>query len=89
VRQEDPTPVHKQDTLDLVLAGVNDIKVTLKAVERRTDGALNLAFRAHEKAKTALWARTTWAPFIASALALAIAAVSAGYTAHALAALGH
>jgi hypothetical protein len=88
VRQEDPTPVHKQDTLDLVLAGVNDIKVTLKAVERRTDGALNLAFRAHQKAQAALWMRQSWGPYVVAGLSLAIAAMSAGYTAHALAALG-
>lgn len=72
------TPVNKQTTIDLVLSGINDIKSTLAIVERRTDSALNLAFRAHEKAKTALWARTTWAPFIASAVAVGLAAVAIG-----------
>jgi len=74
----DETPVKKQTTLELVLEGVNDLKASFASVERRTDSALNLAFRAHQTAKTALWARTTLAPLIASALAAGIAAVALG-----------
>lgn len=74
----DDTPVKKQDTLGLILEGVNDLKASMKAIERRTDSALNLAFRAHEKAKTALWARTTLAPFVVSALAVGLALVAVG-----------
>ena len=78
MNQSDVTPVKKQTTLDLVLEGINDIKASMVIIEKRTDSALNLAFRAHEKAKTALWARTTWAPFVASAVALALSAVAVG-----------
>jgi hypothetical protein len=64
------TPAKKQDTLGLILEGVNNIKQTLEKVERRTDGALNLAFRAHEKAKAAMWMRQSWGPYAVAALSL-------------------
>jgi len=66
------TPVRKQTTIGLILEGINDIKSTLATVEKRTDSALNLAFRAHEKAKTALWMRQSWGPYVVAALALAV-----------------
>jgi hypothetical protein len=78
MNQTDVTPVRRQTTLELVLEGVNDIKASMKVIEQRTDSALNLAFRAHEKAKTALWMRSSWAPFIASAIALGLSAVALG-----------
>jgi len=69
---DEKTPVDKRDTLDLIFAGVNDIKAALVIVEKRTDSALNLAFRAHEKAKTAMWMRQSWGPYVVAALALAV-----------------
>jgi hypothetical protein len=78
VSQTDVTPVNKQDTLGLILEGVNDLKQSMVIIERRTDSALNLAFRAHQKASTAVWMRTSWAPFIASAVAVALSAVAVG-----------
>lgn len=75
----DETPVKKQTTLELVLEGVNDIKATLAIVERRTDSALNLAFRAHQTAKTALWARQSWGPYVVAALALAVSVATAAF----------
>jgi hypothetical protein len=75
----DDTPVKKQTTIELVLEGVNDIKATLAIVERRTDSALNLAFRAHEKAKTAMWMRQSWGPYVVAALALAVSLSTAAF----------
>lgn len=79
MNQTDVTPVKNQTTIELVLEGVNDIKSTLAIVERRTDNALNLAFRAHEKAKTALWMRQSWGPYVVAALALAVSITTAAY----------
>lgn len=79
--QDDVTPTKKQTTVDLILEGVNDLKLSIATIERRTDNALNLAFRAHEKAKTALWMRTSWAPYVVAALALAVSISTAAYAA--------
>ena len=76
----DVTPIKKQTTLELVLEGVNDLKASFATVERRTDSALNLAFRAHQTAKTALWARTSWGPYVVAALALAVSISTAAIT---------
>lgn len=73
------TPVRKQTTIGLILEGINDIKATLAIVEKRTDSALDLAFRAHQTAKTALWARTSWGPYVVAALALAISLSTAAF----------
>lgn len=82
----DDTPVKKQTTLDLVLEGVNDIKtdvndikLELSTIRSRTDNALNLAFEAHQKAKTALWSRHSWGPYVVAALALAISLSTAAF----------
>lgn len=79
VSQTDVTPVKKQTTVDLILEGVNELRVSMKAVERRTDSALNLASRAHEKAKTALWMRQSWGPYAVAALALAVSLSTAAF----------
>jgi len=73
VNQTDVTPAKRQTTVDLILEGVNDLKRSMAAVEQRTDSALNLAFRAHQTAKTAIWMRTSWAPYVVSGLAFAMA----------------
>lgn len=45
----------------------------------RQDEALSTAFAAHQTARTALWARRTVAPFVASALAIGVSLACAGY----------
>lgn len=75
----DVTPIRKQTTVGLILDGINDIKQTLAIVEKRTDSALDLAFRAHEKAKTAMWMRQSWGPYAVAALALAVSLSTAAF----------
>lgn len=55
------------------------IEQKIDLVVARDNRALSEAFAAHELARTALWARTTWAPFAVSAAAFAISLTVAGY----------
>jgi hypothetical protein len=49
------------------------IEAKIDALSKRQDAALTKAFEAHQLARTALWARASWGPYLVSALAFAMA----------------
>ena len=52
---------------------LRSIEQKLDKLTLRQDAALTKAFEAHQLAQTALWARTSWGPYLVSALAFAMA----------------
>ncbi len=52
------------------------IETKIDKLAQRQDAALTKAFAAHELARTALWARQSWGPYLVSALAFATAVAS-------------
>jgi hypothetical protein len=55
---------------------LDDLRSDISLIRLRTDKALEISFAAHQTAKAALFARTSWGPYVVSALAFALAAVA-------------